>query len=232
MARGQYGREARTARELLGGITRARIHMVRTKVKQKKRIDGRQPGDSRIRNPSAHLGSGPLMWPDPSPERLGRWPRESTSHGSGRGGGLRGRPRGVPLVGSQTGRGEDHPCVLGGSAQIAQTERMPRGGPPPLASHRGIGMPSQRVLKHEVDQGGTSPLVSQTDMKEDHQVTVGSVEHTIQIRCRARGFTTLFRRRKGRRPGGSRGPTTSYVDRCSKGERGSVGTSAGRGAQG
>ena len=147
-------------------------------------------------------------------------------------GGLCGRPRGVPLVGSQTGRGEDHPCVLGGSAQIAQTERMPRGGPPPLASHRGIGMPSQRVLKHEVDQGGTSPLVSQTDMKEDHQVTVGSVELTIQTRCRARGFTTLFRRRKGRRPGGSRGPTTSYVDQCSKGERGSVVASAGRGAQG
>ena len=79
-----------------------------------------------------------------------------------------------------------------------------KGGPPPLASHRGIGMPSQRVWKHEVDQGGTSPLVSQTDMKEDHQVTVGSVEHTIQTRRRARGSTTLSWRRKGRRPGGSR----------------------------
>ena len=40
---------------------------------------------------------------------------------------LCGRPRGVPLVGSQTGRGEDHPWVLGGSAHIAQTERVPRG---------------------------------------------------------------------------------------------------------
>ena len=185
-----------------------------------------------IQNLSAHLGSGPRTWPEPSPEHPGIWHRESTSYGSGQGGGVRGRPRGIPLVGSQTGRGEDHPCVLGGSAHIAQTERMPRGGPVPLASHRGIRMPSQRVLKHEVDQGGTSPLVSQTDMKEDHQVTVGSVELTIQTRCRARGFTTLFRRRKGRRPGGSRGPTTGYVDRCSKGERGGVVPPAGRGTQG
>ena len=75
-------------------------------------------------------------------------------------------------------------------------------------------------------------MVSQTDMKEDHQATVGSVEHTIQIRRRARGFTSLFRRRKGRRPGGSRGPTTGYEDRCSLGKRGGVVTSAGRGAQG
>ena len=91
---------------------------------------------------------------------------------------------------------------------------------------------SQGFLNHEADQGGTPPLVSQTDMKEDHQVTVGSVEHTIQTRRRARGSTTLSWRKKGRRPGGSRGQTTGYVDRCSKGERGGVVTPAGRGGQG
>ena len=115
---------------------------------------------------------------------------------------------------------------------ISPRQNACQGGPPPVASHLGIGMPSQRFVNHEADQGGTPPLVSQTDMKEDHQVTVGSVEHTIQTRRRARGFTTLFRRRKGRRPGGSRGQTTGYVDRCSKGERGGVVTPAGRGAQG
>ena len=73
---------------------------------------------------------------------------------------------------------------------------------------------------------------SQTDMTEDHQLTVGSVEHTIQTRRRARGSTTLVRRGEGRRLGGSRGQTTGYVDRCSKGERGGVVTLSGRGVQG
>ena len=61
-------------------------------------------------------------------------------------------------------------------------------------------------------------MVSQTDMKEDHQVTVGSVEHTIQTRRRARGSTTLSRRKKGHRPGGSRRQTTGSLDRWPKEE--------------
>ena len=31
---------------------------------------GRAPGDSLLRTPSAHLGSGPHVWPDPSQGRL------------------------------------------------------------------------------------------------------------------------------------------------------------------
>ena len=32
--------------------------------------NGRAPSDSLIRTPRAHLGSGPHLWPDPSPGQI------------------------------------------------------------------------------------------------------------------------------------------------------------------
>ena len=65
----------------------------------------------------------------------------------------------------------------------------------------------------------------------EEEWTTGAIPQH-QSQTSAISTTTLSRRQKAHRPGGSRGQTAGYVDRWPKEEREGVAVPAGRGAQG